>query len=224
MRSFLPRLTNGLTYCGGISRTRWPSASARRPQWCEPPHASSTTSVGASPARNASKRPRRSSRRSTGRSPASTPCSVKTCFDVSMARRLSSITDGPSGLRLDNPNHGTQRCPAAVHPNGQMDRALATAGGGVARLGGVFGVVECLDKWVGGRSGWRVRRGRNFGRMGWLRPGKARADGQAGLRASGGFRRLGVFGQIGWASAVVRARRDVASRPRRWSRVARRLG
>ena len=120
MRSFLPRRTNGLTYCGGISRTRWPSASARRPQWCEPPHASSTTSVGASPARNASQRPRRSSRRSTGRSDASTPCSVKTCFDVSMARRLSSITDGPSGLRLDNPNHGTQRCPGAVHPNGQM--------------------------------------------------------------------------------------------------------
>ena len=73
MRSFLPRRTNGLTYCGGISRTRWPSASARRPQWCEPPHASSTTSVGASPARNASQRPRRSSRRSTGPDPTHPP-------------------------------------------------------------------------------------------------------------------------------------------------------
>ena len=31
LRSFLPRLTNGLTYCGGISRTWWPSAVSTRP-------------------------------------------------------------------------------------------------------------------------------------------------------------------------------------------------
>ena len=32
LRSFLPRLTNGLTYCGGISRTRCPSAASARAQ------------------------------------------------------------------------------------------------------------------------------------------------------------------------------------------------
>ena len=32
VRSFLPRLTNGLTYCGGINFTRWPIEPSRRPQ------------------------------------------------------------------------------------------------------------------------------------------------------------------------------------------------
>ncbi len=48
LRSFLPRRTNGFTYCGGISCTVWPMATSRRPQWCEPPHASSATCVGGS--------------------------------------------------------------------------------------------------------------------------------------------------------------------------------
>src|SRR5947208_15216233 len=37
LRSFLPRLTNGLTYCGGISPPRWPSPPSARPQGCRPP-------------------------------------------------------------------------------------------------------------------------------------------------------------------------------------------
>jgi hypothetical protein len=32
LRSFLLRLTNGLSYCGGISRTWWPHADRARPQ------------------------------------------------------------------------------------------------------------------------------------------------------------------------------------------------
>jgi hypothetical protein len=32
LRSFLARLTNGLAYCGGSSRARWPSALSSRPQ------------------------------------------------------------------------------------------------------------------------------------------------------------------------------------------------
>ena len=45
VRSFLARLTNGLTYCAGIRRTSWPSRAKTRPQWCAPPHASMITSV-----------------------------------------------------------------------------------------------------------------------------------------------------------------------------------
>ena len=114
--SFLPRLTKGLTYCGGISRTRWPSAISSRPQWCDPPHASSTTSHGASLAKNARNWCRFRSRRSTTRSCWSTPCSVKTFLDVSTAMRLISMTDGSFCLRSTTKQFGT-RCRGAVHPN-----------------------------------------------------------------------------------------------------------
>jgi hypothetical protein len=43
--SFLPRLTYGLMYCGGISITSCPKSRSTRAQWCEAPHASSPIRV-----------------------------------------------------------------------------------------------------------------------------------------------------------------------------------
>jgi hypothetical protein len=101
----MARLTKGLMYCAGIGpqggpmqrqavsalrRTRWPSWLRNRPQWCAPPQASITTSVGDCLAKNASSCSRLRLRRRTGRSRSSTPWSVKTCLEVSMAMRLSS--------------------------------------------------------------------------------------------------------------------------------------
>ena len=45
--SFLLPPTKGRTIFAGSSRTSWPSSRSRRPQCCEPPHASSATRHGA---------------------------------------------------------------------------------------------------------------------------------------------------------------------------------
>src|SRR4051812_14904657 len=114
LRLFLPRLTKGLTYCGGISRTVCPSSCATRPQWWELPHASSTTSVGEILPRNVSNRARVRSWRRIGRSRSSTPYGVKTDLDVSTAIRLNSISDGSSVGRCDSFNLGTNQGAAGV--------------------------------------------------------------------------------------------------------------
>src|SRR6516162_1659627 len=126
MWSFLPRLTNGLAYCGGINRTRCPTPPRTRPQWCDPPHASSTTSVGGSLRKNVSTCSRRSSRRSTTSPRSSTPCKVNKYLDVSIAISLSSLTDGLLLVVLDDPTSGT-RCRGAVHTNSHQPGSASAA-------------------------------------------------------------------------------------------------
>ena len=52
-RSFLPRLTKGFACCGAISLTVCPSLASSRPQWWDPPQASSVIVSGASLANQA---------------------------------------------------------------------------------------------------------------------------------------------------------------------------
>src|ERR1700688_1042107 len=99
LASFLFRFTSTVTYCGGTSRTSCPSACSSRAQWCDDPHASSPTTVGASAAKNSSTLLRRSLLRRTGSPAAFTPCSTKTLLDVSTPIRISWFTDGSLGLR-----------------------------------------------------------------------------------------------------------------------------
>src|SRR4051795_4740385 len=126
LRSFLPRLTNGLTYCGGISRTVWPNLCRNRPQWWELPQASSTTSVGDSLAKNVSNRARDRFWRRIGRSCSSTPCRVKTDLDVSTAMRLNVMTGGSSIGGFDSPILAHDAV-GAVHPN--TDRPAGAVSG-----------------------------------------------------------------------------------------------
>ena len=122
MWSFLPRLTNGLAYCGGINRTRCPSPPRTRPQWCDPPHASSTTSVGGSLRKNVSTCPRRSSRRST--------TSPRSWFLTTQHLALNAV--GPSTPTATSAEAGPR--PGACQ--GAFAKQLAAVGRGRARLPG----------------------------------------------------------------------------------------
>src|SRR5215218_9634947 len=97
--SFLPRLTYGLASCGAISFTSCPNDCSRRAQWCEPPQASRATTVGGSLPKKVIRSWRRSLLRRTGSSAAFTPCSWKTCFDVSIPMRIIWSMDGLLCLR-----------------------------------------------------------------------------------------------------------------------------